>query len=334
MNGQRARVKRTRKLSVERLCQRQLLAGDMMNPANPLDVNDNGEVTAGDALVVINHLAEQQNSAEGEEITSSRMFPDTNGDGKVTGGDALRVLNNLAEGEELSDGVHLPGLHLRLGKSVRIRFEGDNASLTVSSPQPGQLTLEAGGGQQTVSIQRDLIVETHGDGNRLLLTGAMIPRDLVIRVKGGNNAVRLLNTSIGDDFIYRGGKGEDGVFVDAGTQIRENLDINTRSGNDYVAIRGANVGDDLFLHTEKSWDFVAFDGVNVGDDAIVRLGKHNDYASILNMNVGDVADISGGSDFDKLAADVNTISARRIHQRKFEAQDAFLDIDSLINRFF
>ncbi len=339
MSGQQTRVSRSRQLKLERLCQRQLLAGDMTNPANPLDVNNNGEVTAGDALVVINYIAEQQNLADGEQVGASRMFPDTNGDNNVTGADALRVLNDLIEGEHIpghvGDRVDLPGLHVKLGKSIKIDFEGDNGFLTISSPQPGQLTFAANGGAETVSIQKDLIIESKGNGNRLVLNGAIIPRDLVVRVKGNDNAIRLINnTKIGDDFIYRGGKGEDGVFVDVGTEIRENLDINTRSGNDYIAVRGATVGDDLIIHTEKSWDFVAFDGVNVGDDAIVRMGKHNDYASVRNMNVGDVADISGNSDFDKLAADVNTISARKLKQRHFEAQDAFLNINGMIDRFF
>ncbi|MDA8745204.1 dockerin type I domain-containing protein [Rubripirellula amarantea] len=74
------------------------------NIASPSDVNNNGEVTAGDALVIINELARGSYSdmATGvlNDPTSVDPWPgfyyDQNDDGSVTALDALRVINQLA----------------------------------------------------------------------------------------------------------------------------------------------------------------------------------------------------------------------------------------------
>ncbi len=69
----------------------------------PQDVNGDGDVTALDALVVINHL--NRMSAEGTHSvldTNTRM--DTNGDGHVSAGDALSVINYLGQMSQAEQG--------------------------------------------------------------------------------------------------------------------------------------------------------------------------------------------------------------------------------------
>ncbi len=82
--------------------------GSMTNESNPLDTNMDGNVTALDALVVINALSQQ--SSESEVVSRQQLLEsmgsyrlDANNDGAVTALDALRVINGLsqssAEGE-------------------------------------------------------------------------------------------------------------------------------------------------------------------------------------------------------------------------------------------
>ena len=78
----------------------------------PSDVNNNGVITAGDALVIINELARSTYSdATTGELVSAASLPqwpgvyyDQNGDGAVSALDALRIINELArasrDGEE------------------------------------------------------------------------------------------------------------------------------------------------------------------------------------------------------------------------------------------
>ncbi len=81
------------------------------------DVNNSGDVTAGDALVIINELARRAFSDADDQFLvdpqSLSQWPgvyyDQNGDDKATALDALRVINELAriapEGEEPQAGV-------------------------------------------------------------------------------------------------------------------------------------------------------------------------------------------------------------------------------------
>ncbi len=78
-------------LRIERLAARQLLAADLQNPLVPEDVNDDGAITAGDALRVIN-LLNLQDATPDALLT----YGDVNGDGKVTAGDALSIINVLS----------------------------------------------------------------------------------------------------------------------------------------------------------------------------------------------------------------------------------------------
>jgi Dockerin type I domain/Calx-beta domain/Planctomycete extracellular len=73
------------------------LAGSSTNLLLPTDVNADGESTALDALMVINHLR-QQSFAEGEELPAqSGRYYDVNRDGSVTASDVLRIINKMAE---------------------------------------------------------------------------------------------------------------------------------------------------------------------------------------------------------------------------------------------
>lgn len=61
---------------------------------NPFDVDQSGEVTARDALIVINQLA----SGTATDVRGEAHRTDTNGDGQTTPIDALGVINFLASG--------------------------------------------------------------------------------------------------------------------------------------------------------------------------------------------------------------------------------------------
>lgn len=80
------------------------------NPINPFDVNNDGDVSALDALKVINVLARIQDGRSGVKLASSDSFFDVNRSGDVTALDALNVINQLAreqagagEGEQRFD---------------------------------------------------------------------------------------------------------------------------------------------------------------------------------------------------------------------------------------
>src|SRR5687767_14564368 len=93
----RLRVNRlglSRKMFVEQLEDRSLLASDWQNPANQLDVDASGLVTTIDALVVINALGRDGSGVLGSPGTGAAPPPylDVNGNGSVEPLDALAVI--------------------------------------------------------------------------------------------------------------------------------------------------------------------------------------------------------------------------------------------------
>jgi peroxidase len=82
------------RLTLEQFEVRQLMAIDtstaLQNPVEPCDVNDDGDVSPADVLMVIDRVNRAQNSA-----TDSAGFVDVNGDGNVTPGDLLTVIDQV-----------------------------------------------------------------------------------------------------------------------------------------------------------------------------------------------------------------------------------------------
>jgi len=78
------------------------------NPANPLDVSDDGTVSPADALMVINALNNPRlapsGAAGGAEGQSAAPYYDVNGDGHITPLDALLVINYLNAKSSLAAG--------------------------------------------------------------------------------------------------------------------------------------------------------------------------------------------------------------------------------------
>lgn len=80
------------------------------NPVDPFDVNNNGDPTAGDALVVINQLAIRGANPELNPQTEqpNGVFLDVNGDYRVTALDALNIINEVGRRANAGDSEQLP----------------------------------------------------------------------------------------------------------------------------------------------------------------------------------------------------------------------------------
>lgn len=78
------------------------LGSAWQNPTNRLDVNNDGWVTAQDALVIINRLHFSTESQLGAERPEGAMFVDVNADLHVTALDALIIINYLNSPEYIA----------------------------------------------------------------------------------------------------------------------------------------------------------------------------------------------------------------------------------------
>lgn len=88
-------MRTSKRLFLERLESRCLLVAGGCNPFNELDVNDDGQVAAQDALLIVNLLNEGPAAAAPVGEAESGYFYDVNGDTVASPIDALLVLNHL-----------------------------------------------------------------------------------------------------------------------------------------------------------------------------------------------------------------------------------------------
>ncbi len=89
--GRHHRLRR-RRLQFEAVEPRRLLAADLDDGSASMDINGDGDLTAADALMVINQMNRHRLGDSSVEPTKM----DLNGDGSITAADVLRIINRLA----------------------------------------------------------------------------------------------------------------------------------------------------------------------------------------------------------------------------------------------
>tara|TARA_R110002073_G_scaffold41466_5_gene117065 strand:- start:2129 stop:4402 length:2274 start_codon:yes stop_codon:yes gene_type:complete len=106
----RRRCQPRRRLRAESLETRQLLAANLFhNDLIPEDVNNDGVVSAFDALTVINEMNRHRNEGGVNGSVNDRgSMPDVNNDGRHTAIDALMVINRLNRGRSPQQAPHDP----------------------------------------------------------------------------------------------------------------------------------------------------------------------------------------------------------------------------------
>ncbi len=116
------RLNRRRKIQLEQLETRRLLAADVgqfrHNAVEPTDVNNDAFVSPIDALTIVNELngpVEQSASAIESRNSGDQRFLDVNNDGSLSPVDALMVINRInqrrapVEGRSVTDNPNRPG---------------------------------------------------------------------------------------------------------------------------------------------------------------------------------------------------------------------------------
>lgn len=273
----------SRRPRLERLTDRWLMAGDLTNEANPLDVNADEAVTASDALVIVNHLGRSFSSGEGESAPSV-MYLDVNSDSSVTAADALMVINGLSRqsyaAPELpaetvaSSSMTSGGGHVDIdvkGKDVHVTFKGREDVLFLHNIGPETLRISYGEGEyRDVPLKDDLFVNIDGhdlsvvlggeyyypfdsvdelppaegeNGDDPQVRGVHVPDDLIVRVSGHRNSFQMYFTHVGDNFVYHGSDGDEYVEIGSGTEIDDLAKVITRSGDDVVFFGGGGMMD-------------------------------------------------------------------------------------------
>lgn len=130
-----------RRLAIESLENRKLLATDVHNFISPMDTNDDGRITGMDALQIINRL-----NIQGQPEVRSPVggYWDVNGDGRLTALDALLVINRLndrisSNHDDDADWVRIDTQQsLRVGARLKQGTSGLELEVRMHQCEPGQ----------------------------------------------------------------------------------------------------------------------------------------------------------------------------------------------------
>ncbi|MEM1071052.1 MAG: dockerin type I domain-containing protein [Planctomycetota bacterium] len=217
----RKRTSQRRRLHSERLENRQLLAANMFhNDLIPEDVNEDGQVTAIDALTVINQMSRQTRGDTGGERGAGRMT-DVNNDGRDTAADALMVINRLNRGPGPDQG--------NPGRGGPDNQGPDNPGGDPNGPVDE--TDDETADDAAVSEQSsDVVLEWNALFNDLLVNS-----EADIQNPGyASRAMAMLNLGIYDAVALASGNGEDTFYT-----YETELDPEARLKTDVVASQAA-----------------------------------------------------------------------------------------------
>ncbi len=162
-----------RRLTSEKLESRALMAADLIhNFMKPHDVNDDGKVSALDALVVINHLNGRPSNAGSDD---SGFFPDVNDDSRLSPLDVLHVVNVVNNPATLPVDANEYWLQGNSGAHARVEMQSEGTEVELSvklvsaeanKSYPVTLNDIALGELTTDSKGRGRIKLSQGDNNR------------------------------------------------------------------------------------------------------------------------------------------------------------------------
>ncbi len=139
----------SKRLRLERLERRDLLASDWTNPLNPLDVNVSGEVTPLDVLLIVNDINRSGSRILPASIEVVPTLVDVNADGAVSPIDVFQVVNALNRYSGMPE-VTFEKILQGSGESAFVGRTTPNArviveQLDVAAPQRWEFTSDANG---------------------------------------------------------------------------------------------------------------------------------------------------------------------------------------------
>ncbi|MCA9210457.1 MAG: hypothetical protein KDA55_19000, partial [Planctomycetales bacterium] len=167
------------------------VASDWQNIEQPDDVNADGEVSAIDALLVINQLNRSGAGpiADDGNDASDRHYIDTNGDGMLSPTDALRVINSLNTAARSTSSVSATGVAapeatdepssatrtIELAQATEAAGLADTAEVEAIQAETSESNIEASVTIQANGASRSITGGT--DGTRPVIVVGPVVRD-------------------------------------------------------------------------------------------------------------------------------------------------------------
>jgi hypothetical protein len=270
-----SKLQNTRRLCVESMESRQLLAGNVF-----------ASVVAGDLVLT------GDNAANGVEV-------------RQLGAGVYRVigLNYAGAQTNIWQGGVAANSHIVFGVNddFHIALNGGDDYLLMTAAG-----LPAGARMQ---VPDQLLLRT-GDGNdRAILSSVQIRDDASIDLGNGNDYLYMYNGFVGgspispdNDLNVYGSAGNDFANIYS-TFVRDDLFMNMGLGDDRVSLTSMSIADDAWIYTVDGNDLVTLNRVTVRDSLTIDTGDGKDAVYLSFVRSDELYTSMGNGDGDYLRVD-------------------------------
>lgn len=284
-----------RRLGVESLESRQMMAGDVTVSVSCGDLTITGDGAANG--IIMYQMGEGQYRIAGVS----------------QGGAATRIrMGNSIASYQTVTGVN---------DDVTINMQGGNDYVTIMqnagyapyTTLPDDLTMNMGNGDDSVRLQLlkvgdDALVDLGSNNDALLLNDLIVGREdgsishnLDIRGQGGSDWIHTADVSVDQDLVVVRGD----MIIDTGTSnesddvrlvgmhVLDDLEIRTYAGRDTVLVSDAEIADDLTVEAGDGTDYVTI-GDTAADEIFARMGSGTENALRVTWTTARRATFDGG----------------------------------------
>jgi hypothetical protein len=280
-----SKLQTTRRLSVESMESRQLMAGNVF--ANVIGGN---LVLSGDG---------QSNGVEVRQLGAGKYHViGLNFEGAQT----KIVLGGVAANSQVVNGV---------ASDFHINLNAGNDYLLMSSAG-----LPVGA---KMVVPNDLHIRTHDGHDRVIVNNVQARDDIFVDTGSGDDYVSMYGTrtfgsplTADNDLAIHGGTGND--YVNLHTMlVRDSLIVNLLDGNDVANINQTSVGNDALIYTGIGDDRVSAFRLNARDDVVLDMGAGRDRATLNYVTADRLYADMGSGDGDYLWVGNTKVNTAALH---------------------
>jgi hypothetical protein len=267
-----SKLQTTRRLSVESMESRQLMAGNVF-----ANVIGGDLVLSGDAA---------SNGIEIRQLGVGKYQVI----GLIHGGVQTKVwLGGVAANSQVVGGVN---------DDFQINLNAGDDYLVMSAAG-----LPAG---SRMLVPTDLNIHTNDGKDRAYINNVQVRDDAFIDLGNGDDYLSMFGTGVygspitpDNDLAIHGGTGNDFVAVQAAA-IRDSLIVNLQEGNDIAYVSQVSVGNDALIYTGDGDDRVTAYRLSVRDDVVIDTGLGKDTVRLSYVTADRLYAHLGGGDGDYL----------------------------------
>ncbi len=265
-----------RRLSVQSLEERNLLAGNVFGYTNGPTLNFVGDLQ--DNAMVFEEIAPNTVRATGLAGTTINGLPSQNF--------TLRPIESIA-------------IYFGNGKNQVIVH-----NLSLTDTPDGSLSIATSDLEDTIVVDQvatsdSVSIQSYGGDDQIIIN-QLETNDFYSSTRAGNDNVEIFDSRV-NEFKLFAGDGFDQIKIDR-LDVNYDFRLFANDGGSDIQLENLQVGQDLQVGATDGDDLVYINGTHTGNHLTIWTGNGDDHQEIHNSSTGGELGLSGGHDRDTLLA--------------------------------